>query len=405
MKFSTVETAVEAIRLGQMVVVLDDEARENEADLVLAGQKVSPEAITFMAKKASGLICLALASEQVSNLDLAPMVKHNRDTFGTAFTMSIDASQGISTGISAADRAKTIFTASNPATKPCELVSPGHVFPLCAREGGVLARPGHTEAAVDLARLAGLWPAGVICEIMGNDGQMLRDKALARFIKRHGLVCINIAQLIAYQRRAKTALEFNRQPKTATTLPTVYGNFKIYQFETEQSSEPHLALILGEVKPGDCPLVRIHSECLTGDIFGSLRCDCGEQLDLAMKKISAEGSGIIVYLRQEGRGLGLSKKLQAYALQDKGLDTVEANQALGFPADMRDYQVAISILESLQIKQLRLMTNNPAKLQAIRETRFTRVERIPLRIKPNANNYHYLRTKYLKLQHFLEGIL
>lgn len=394
--------AILALQQGQMIIVTDDVKRENEGDLVMAAEKATPEAITFMAKKGSGLICLALTGGQLDQLELPDMVQTNRDPHQTAFTVSIDAAVDITTGISAADRAKTILLAADPATKANQLRSPGHIFPLRAKLGGVLTRPGHTEAAVDLASLAGLWPAGVICEIMGDDGQMLRGEQLNQFAAVHHLPIISIEELIAYRRRQATnRCLLQKQSTTSTILPTPYGSFQVYHFVNNTQHEPHLALIMGDIWGEDPPLVRIHSECLTGDIFGSLRCDCGQQLNIAMQRISEEGRGIIIYLRQEGRGIGLSNKLKAYALQDQGLDTVEANEALGFLPDQRDYNAAITILETLALTRLRLLTNNPAKLAALNQWQPGQIERVPIITEAVCSNYHYLTTKQHKMNHLL----
>ncbi len=396
-----VETAIAEIRAGRMVVLVDDEDRENEGDLCLAAEQVTPEAINFMARYGRGLICLALTQERIQQLRLPMMVPEadNTATFGTAFTISIEARQGVTTGISAADRATTIRTALDPGTKPHDLVRPGHVFPLRALDGGVLRRAGQTEGSVDLARLAGFAPAGVICEIMNDDGSMARMPDLVAFARRHDLKIVTVADLIQYRLRNEKLV---RRAGEAV-LPTVgAGEFRALVYENDIDHVDHVALVKGDIRPEEEVLVRVHSECLTGDAFGSLRCDCGEQLQAALKLIESEGRGVLLYMRQEGRGIGLKNKIRAYALQDsEGLDTVQANQRLGFPPDLRDYGVGAQILVDLGVRKMRLITNNPGKRAGIEGYGLAIVDRVPLEIQPNEKNYDYLRTKKEKLGHVL----
>ena len=397
MQFNTIEEALEDLKTGRMIVVVDDEDRENEGDLVLAASKVTPEAINFMVRHARGLVCVPLTSARVKELDLPQMVAHNTDSHCTAFTVSVDAAS-TTTGISAFERAATVRALIDPATKPSDLKRPGHIFPLQAMDGGVLRRAGHTEAAVDLAKLAGLEPAGVICEIMNEDGSMARVPELFAFCARHGLKIITIADLIKY-RMKKEKLVWR---SAIAELPTAYGKFDLIGYENNIDNKTHLALTMGEINPDQPVLVRMHSECLTGDVFGSLRCDCGKQLHQAMKQISENGSGVLVYMRQEGRGIGLLNKLRAYELQDHGKDTVEANEALGFPPDLRDYGVGAQILVDLEVRQIRLLTNNPRKIKGLEGYGLKVVERVPLEIPPGDYNCRYLATKKKKLGHLLE---
>src|SRR6476619_4305320 len=395
--FSTIEEAIEDIRQGKMVVVCDDENRENEGDLTMAAQFVTPEPINFMAKEGRGLICLALTPDRCDELGLDLMAAKNESPFETAFTVSVEAREGVTTGISAHDRAHTIQVAIDPSSRPRDLVQPGHVFPLKAKRGGVLERVGQTEAAIDLARLAGLNPAGVICEIMNDDGTMARVDDLIPYCERHGLKMITVADLVEYRRRHEKLVERG----AAVRLPTEYGEFTAVAFREKLNGKTHVALVKGEVDGADNVLVRVHSECLTGDDFPSLRCDCGEQLEQALAQIEAEGRGVLVYMAQEGRGIGLINKLRAYELQEQGRDTVEANLELGFPADARDYGIGNQILSDLGLTTLRILTNNPKKLVGIDGFGLTVVEQVPIETSPQAENRRYLATKRAKLGHRL----
>lgn len=398
MPIKKVKEAIEDIRNGKMVVLVDDEDRENEGDLVLSAELVTPEAINFMSKYGRGLICLTLTEEKADQLQLPLMVRDNSSPFGTAFTVSIEARHGVTTGISAQDRAKTIRTAIADDAKPEDLVRPGHIFPLRARKGGVLVRVGQTEGSVDLARLAGLKAAGVICEIMNDDGTMARLPELERFSETHGLKIITIADLVEY--RMQTERLVHRA--TDTILPTYYGgDFKAIAYTNDVDFHEHLALVKGEWEPEEPVLVRVHSECLTGDVFGSGRCDCGEQLHNAMRMINEEGKGVILYMHQEGRGIGLVNKLKAYALQDQGKDTVEANIELGFKADLRDYGIGAQILADLGVRRIRLLTNNPKKVKGLEGYGLSIVERVPIETVPRQSNIEYLRTKKRKMGHLL----
>jgi 3,4-dihydroxy 2-butanone 4-phosphate synthase/GTP cyclohydrolase II len=393
-----IETALEDIRQGKMVILVDDEDRENEGDLTMAAEKVTPEAINFMAKYGRGLICLSLTDERLNELRLPMMVSDNTSRFQTAFTVSVDARKGVTTGISAADRATTILAAVDSNTQPEDLVSPGHIFPLRARKGGVLVRTGQTEGSVDLARLAGLKSAGVICEIMKDDGTMARMPDLLIFAEEHGLKIVTIADLIKYRLNKESLV---RRIVTAT-IPTKYGGvFTAIAYENDVDPYHHIALLKGEIEPEDEVLVRVHSQCLTGDVFGSKRCDCEEQLHTAMAMVEKEGKGVIVYMRQEGRGIGLVNKLRAYCLQDMGKDTVEANEELGFKADMRDYGIGAQILADLGLHKIRLLTNNPRKIIGLEGYGIEVVERVPIETKPHQENIEYLRAKAKKMGHLL----
>ena len=398
MPFSPIEEVIEDIKAGKMVIVCDDEDRENEGDLTMAAELVTPEDINFMAVHGRGLICLPMAEELLDRLEIPQMTTHNSSRMGTAFTVSIEAKDGVSTGISAADRAHTCRVAVDDATGPEDLVMPGHVFPLRARPGGVLQRAGQTEAAVDLARLASFKPAGVICEVMNEDGTMARVPDLERFSKEHGVKMVTVAQIIEYRLRYERHVNF----AVETRLPTPFGEFKIRAYENDVDEMTHLALVMGEPEGKDDVLVRVHSACLTGDALHSLRCDCGGQLEKAMMRIAEEGEGVLLYMQQEGRGIGLLNKMKAYHLQDEGLDTVEANQRLGFAPDLRDYGIGALILKDLDLSRIRFMTNNLTKVVGLQGFGLEITERIPLEIEPNGENKRYLQTKKEKLNHVFE---
>jgi 3,4-dihydroxy 2-butanone 4-phosphate synthase / GTP cyclohydrolase II len=400
--FATIEQAIATIRDGGVVVVVDDADRENEGDLIMAAEKATPETIAFFVRHTSGVICVPLTGERLDALDLPLMVSANTESHRTAFTVTVDARTGTTTGISAADRARTIHALIDPATRPGDLARPGHIFPLRYAEGGVLKRAGHTEAAVDLARLAGLAPAGVLCEVVNEDGSMARTPELTRFADRHDLPMISIADLIAYRRRTERLV----RRLAEASIPTPFGPFTAIGYESSYDGQQHVALVRGDVQGKPDVLVRMHSECLTGDVFGSLRCDCGTQLHDAMRKIAEEGAGVVVYIRgHEGRGIGILHKLQAYKLQDGGLDTVEANIELGFPADLRDYGTGAQILVDLGLSTLRLLTNNPAKRAGLEGYGLEIVERLPLQTTPTTENLRYLQTKRDRMAHelVLEG--
>lgn len=398
--FSPITEALDAFREGRMIIVVDDEDRENEGDLTIAAEKVTPESINFMAREGRGLICLSLTGDRLEELEIPMMVDKNTSRFETAFTVPIEAKRGTSTGISAADRAETVRVAIDKKTKPSDLARPGHMFPLRAREGGVLVRAGQTEAAVDLARLAGLNPSGVICEIMNDDGTMARVPHLSRFAAKHGLPMITIADLIKYRMRNERLVKLVAKAK----LPTEYGPFQVYAYESLIDGETHTALVRGEVGGGEDILVRVHSRCLTGDVFHSARCDCGQQLTAAMKRIADEGRGVLLYLNQEGRGIGIANKIRAYELQDQGLDTVEANERLGFKPDQRDYGIGAQILGDLGVGTMRLLTNNPRKFVGLEGYGLSVAESVPLEVPVSEFSRAYLRTKKDKLGHTLTTV-
>ncbi|MCL5268033.1 MAG: bifunctional 3,4-dihydroxy-2-butanone-4-phosphate synthase/GTP cyclohydrolase II [Bacteroidetes bacterium] len=396
-EFDSIDVAIEDIRQGQIVIVVDDEERENEGDFVLAAEKVTPQAVNFLTKHARGIICVSLLPERAEQLQLDMMVGDNTSLHQTAFTVSVDAVRGTTTGVSASDRATTILSLVNPETVPSDLARPGHIFPLRAVKEGVLRRAGHTEAAIDLARLASLYPAGVLCEIMNDDGTMARVPQLIKIAREFGLHIVTIRDLINYRMQREQMVK----KIVVTKLPTQYGNFDLHLYQSVIDKKEHLALVKGTISGDDPVLVRVHSECLTGDVFGSKRCDCGEQLHCAMKKVEKEGTGIVLYMRQEGRGIGLVNKIKAYKLQDDGHDTVEANEKLGFKADLRDYGIGAQILVDLGVRKIRLMTNNPKKIVGLEGYGLEIVERIPIEVEPNEENQKYLETKRDKLGHLI----
>lgn len=398
MALATIPEAVEDIRGGKFLIVVDDERRENEGDLVIAAEKVTPEAINFMARYGRGLICIAMTGERLDELGIPMMVHDNTSKFASPFTVSVEAKHNVTTGISAYDRAVTVKALIEPATRPEDISRPGHMFPLRAREGGVLVRAGHTEAVVDLAKIAGLYPAGVICEVMNEDGTMARLPQLERMAAEHGIKIVSVAQIIAYRRLHERLI----QRIAEASLPTKYGDFLAIAYRSTIDPDEHVALIRGELDGERPVLVRVHSECLTGDVFHSLRCDCGEQIDLAMRAIADEGRGVFLYMRQEGRGIGLHNKIRAYALQDQGLDTVEANEALGFESDIRDYGIGAQILADLGVRNIRLLTNNPRKVIGLEGYGLQVVETLPILTKPNPQNVKYLETKRKKMGHLLK---
>jgi 3,4-dihydroxy 2-butanone 4-phosphate synthase/GTP cyclohydrolase II len=398
--FASIEEAVEAVKAGRMIIVVDDEDRENEGDLTMAAEKVTPEAINFMAKYGRGQICLSMTGQRLDDLDIPLVVNANTTPFGTAFCVPIDAKRNVTTGISAADRAETVLAAIDPQTRPADLARPGHVSPLRARAGGVLVRAGQTEAAVDLARMGGLYPAGVFCEIMNEDGTMARVPELTRFARKHGLLMVTIASLIQYRMQTERLVKRAAQAQ----LPTEHGAFRIFAYENLIDDQTHVALVRGEIGDGADVLVRVHSKCLTGDVFHSARCDCGAQLETAMARIAEEGRGVLLYLNQEGRGIGLANKIRAYELQDSGLDTVEANVQLGFKADQRDYGIGAQILSDLGVKTMRLLTNNPRKFVGLQGYGLSVSAAVPLEIPPSESTRRYLKTKKDKMGHTLSSV-
>jgi len=396
----TIDSALEALRRGEIIVVVDDEERENEGDFIVAAEKVTPQIVNFIARHGRGLICLAATGERLGELDVHPMVSHNTASLGTRFTVSIDAAHGVSTGISAADRARTVQVFIDPATRPADLARPGHIFPLEAVPGGVLQRAGHTEAVVDLCRAAGLYPAGLLCEIMDDDGEMARLPRLGEIAAEHGLKLVTIADLIRWRRHNEQLV----RREAEVPLPTGFGLFHMVAYSTLVDSATHVALVKGEINSDEPVLVRVHSECMTGDLFHSLRCDCGEQMEAALRQMEAAGKGVFLYMRQEGRGIGLVNKMKAYRLQDEGADTVEANARLGFPPDLREYGLGAQILRDLGVRRMLLMTNNPRKIVGLESYGLELAGRVPLQIEPGRENAKYLETKRARLGHLLDHL-
>ncbi len=396
---SKVQSAIAAIKSGRMIIITDDDDREGEGDLVIAASAITPEAINFMATYARGLICIPMMEERLNELNLPQMVQHNNSRHTTAFTVSVDAVHGVTTGISSQDRATTVQTLSDPSSTPDSLARPGHIFPLAYTEGGVLVRAGHTEASIDFVRLAGLYPASVICEIMDSNGNMARGKTLKDFASKHNLPIVSVSSLISYRRSTEKLISRRAEAR----VPTPHGSFKAISYKSIVDNDEHIALVRGKITRHQPTLVRVHSECLTGDVFGSLRCDCGEQMNLALQAISQEKTGVFLYMRQEGRGIGIHNKLKAYSLQDQGMDTVEANLHLGFPADLRHFGVGAQILADIGVRKMRLLTNNPKKIVGLESFDLKIIERVPIVVKPNNENKNYLDTKQSKMGHIFDN--